>query len=53
MVSGRRAHGWEGAAGAGTRGPDEAGMGRPHGGSVAHGGPLWCRGSRRIMTSKP
>jgi hypothetical protein len=40
MVSGRRVDGWEEATGPGTRGPDEAGLGRPHGGAVAHGGPL-------------
>jgi hypothetical protein len=53
MMSGRRAHGESGVAVAGTRGPDAAGLGRPHGGSGAHGGPRWCRGSRRITTSPP
>jgi hypothetical protein len=53
MVSGRRVDGWEEATGPGTRGPDDAGMGKPHGGSMAHGGPLWRRGSRRITTSQP
>jgi hypothetical protein len=40
MVAGRRVEGWEEATVSETRGPDEAGFGRPHGGSVAHGGPL-------------
>jgi hypothetical protein len=53
LVSGRRAHGWEGATGPGTGGRDAAGMGRPHGGSGAHGGPVWCRGRRRITTRTP
>jgi hypothetical protein len=40
MVAGRRVEGWEEATVLGTRGPAEAGLGRPHGSSVAHGGPL-------------
>ena len=53
MVSGRRADGWEGATVPGTGGPEDAGMGRPHGGAVAQGGPLGWRGRRRITTSQP
>jgi hypothetical protein len=37
--SGQRADGEEGGSVPGTGGPDEAGMGRPHGGAGAHGGP--------------
>ena len=52
-VSGQRADGGEGGTVPGSGGPDEAGRGRPHGGAVAHGGPRWARGSRRITTRRP
>jgi hypothetical protein len=53
VVCGRRAHGGKRAAVPGSCGADDASMERPHGGSVAHGGPLGWRGSRRIRTSRP
>jgi hypothetical protein len=53
MVAGRRVEGWEEATVSGTRGAAEASLGKPHGSSVAHGGPLGWRGSWRITTSKP
>jgi hypothetical protein len=53
MVSGGRVEGWEEAPGSRTRGPAEAGWERPHGGAVAHGGPLCWRGSWRMTTNRP
>ena len=53
MVAGREVEGWEEATVSGTCGPAEAGLRRPHGSAVAHGGPLCWRGSWRITTSTP
>jgi hypothetical protein len=52
-VPGRKTEGWQGAPALESRGGDEAGRRVHKGSSVAHGGPLRRRGSRRITINRP
>jgi hypothetical protein len=52
-VAGRRTDGWSGATVPGRRGRADACTGGDKGSAVAHGGPLWRRGSKRITISRP